>query len=450
MTSPPTGTLTFLFTDIEGSTKMWERSPQAMQAALARHDEIIRRAKEERGGYVFKTVGDAFCCAFWTATEALDTALEVQRTLFEEEWQETGPLRVRMALHIGAAEERDGDYFGPPVNRVARLLSAAHGGQVLLSLPTQELVRDQLPVGTSLMDLGERHLKDLFRPERVFQLLATGLPSEFPPLRTLDGYRNNLPLQPTPFIGREKEVSEVCERLSRPEVGLLTLTGAGGTGKTRLGLQAAAELTQQFEEGVFFVSLAAISDPELVVGAVAGTLGVKEAGDQPLLENLENYLDVKRMLLLVDNFEQVLEAAPMVTELLSAAPNLKVLATSRIPLRLYGEHEYSVPPLALPDPKRPPPVERLTHYEAVRLFVERVKAAKADFSVTNDNAPAVAEICHRLDGLPLAIELAAARIKVLSPQKMLERLGNRLKLLTGGARDLPERQRTLRSTIEWS
>jgi predicted ATPase len=215
-------------------------------------------------------------------------------------------------------------------------------------------------------------------------------------------------------------------------------------------LQAAAELTQEFDEGVFFISLAAIRDPQLVVGAVAGTLGVKEAGGQPLDESLENYLGEKRMLLLVDNFEQVLEAAPVVSELLSAAPYLKVLATSRIPLRLYGEHEYSVPPLALPDLERPPSVESLTQYEAVRLFVERAQAAKGDFSVTNDNAPAVAEICYRLDGLPLAIELAASRIKVLSPQKMLERLGNRLKLLTGGARDLPERQRTLRSTIEWS
>jgi predicted ATPase len=269
-------------------------------------------------------------------------------------------------------------------------------------------------------------------------------------LRTLDAYRNNLPLQPTPLIGREKEVAEVCERLSRPEVRLLTLTGAGGTGKTRLGLQAAAELAGEFEDGVFFVSLAAIRDPQLVVGAVARTLGVKEAGGQPLLESLEDYFCEKRMLLLVDNFEQVLEAAPMVSKMISAAPNLKVLATSRIPLRLYGEHEYSVPPLALPDPERLPTVERLTHYEAVRLFIERAQAAKADFSVTNDNAPAVAEICYRLDGLPLAIELAAARIKVLSPQKMLSRLGNRLMLLTGGARDLPERQRTLRATIEWS
>src|SRR5215211_2874300 len=221
MASPPTGTVTFLFTDIEGSTKRWERHPEAMQIALARHDEILRDAAEQHGGYVFKTVGDAFCCAFLTAPDALEAALEAQRRLLSSEWQETGPLRVRMALHTGAAEERDGDYFGPPVNRVARLLSAAHGGQVLLSLPTQELVRDQLPTQTSLRDLGEHRLKDLFRPERVYQLSAAELPSEFPPLRTLEAYRNNLPLQPTPLIGREKEVAEVCERLSRPEVRLL-------------------------------------------------------------------------------------------------------------------------------------------------------------------------------------------------------------------------------------
>jgi class 3 adenylate cyclase len=447
---PLTGTVTFLFTDIEGSTRLWEHNALAMQSALARHDELLRSVVEGCGGYVFKTVGDAICAVFPTAPDALQAALETQRRLLSSVWEQSGPLFVRMALHTGAAEERDGDYFGPPVNRVARLLSAAHGGQVLLSLPTQELVRDQLPAGTSLRDLGEYRLKDLFRPERVYQLLAPGLPVEFPPLRTLDAYRNNLPLQPTPLIGREKEVAEVCERLARPEVRLLTLTGAGGTGKTRLGLQAAAELTERFEDGVFFVPLAAISDPTLVLPAVAGTLGVKEAGGQPLLESLEYYLGEKRILLVTDNFEQVLEAAPVVTGLLSAASKVKVLATSRIPLRLYGEHEYAVPPLGLPDPERPPSVESLTQYEAVRLFVERAQAAKADFSVTNDNAPAVAEICYRLDGLPLAIELAAARIKVLSPQKMLGRLGNRLKLLTGGARDLPERQRTLRSTIEWS
>jgi predicted ATPase len=421
-----------------------------MQAALACHDELLRAAIEERGGYIFKTVGDAFCCAYTTATEALNAALEVQQMLFDEDWQVTDPLRVRMALHTGAAEERDGDYFGPPVNRVARLLSAGHGGQVLLSLPTQELVRDQLPAGTSLMDLGEVRLKDLFRPERVFQLVSLDLPSEFPPLRTLEAYRNNLPLQPTALVGREKEVSEVCDLLGGEETRLLTLTGPGGTGKTRLALQAAADLLDDFPDGTFFVPLATLTEPELFFSAVAETLGVRETAEQTLGESLKDYLSERRMLLVLDNFEQVLGAAPAVTELLAGAPELNVLATSRAPLGLYGEHEYAVPPLSVPDVRHLPDLKTLSQYEAVRLFIERAKSAKVDFEVTDENAPAVAEICVRLDGLPLAIELAAARIKMLPPKAMLQRLGNRLKLLTGGARDLPERQRTLRATIEWS
>jgi predicted ATPase/class 3 adenylate cyclase len=450
VTSPPTGTLTFLFTDIEGSTKLWENNAPAMQVALARHDEILRSAMEERGGYVFKTVGDAFCCAFITAPDALKAALEIQRTLFSSEWEHIGPLRVRMALHTGAAQERDGDYFGPPVNRVARLLSAAHGGQVLLSLPTQELARDQLPAQTTIRDLGEHRLKDLFRPERVFQLLAPELPSEFPPLRTLDAYRNNLPLQPTPLIGREKEVSDVCDLLGGEETRLLTLTGPGGIGKTRVALQAAADLLEDFTDGAFFVPLATLTEAELFFSAVAETLGVKETAEQSLDESLKDYLGERRLLLLLDNFEQVLGAAPIVTGLLAVAPGLKVLATSRAPLGLYGEHEFPVPPLSMPDLKRPPSLERLTQYEAVGLFVERARTVVPDFAITNESAPAVAEICVRLDGLPLAIELAAARIKMLPPKAMLKRLSSRLKLLTGGARDLPERQRTLRATIEWS
>jgi predicted ATPase/class 3 adenylate cyclase len=452
VTSPPTGTVTFLFTDIEGSTKLWESSPEAMRAALARHDQIMRDAAEERNGYVFKTVGDAFCCAFSTASAALEASLFAQRALFHGEgWpEETGPLRVRMALHAGAAEERDGDYFGPPVNRVARLLSAAHGGQVLLSLATQELVRDQLPPDAEVSDLGERRLKDLFRPERVFQLVAPGLPSEFPPLRTLEGHPNNLPLQPTPLVGREREVEEVAERLRGEEVRLLTLTGPGGTGKTRLALQAGAELLEAADDGVFFVSLATITDPELVPSAIAGSLGLKESAEGSLMETLESYLQQKRLLLILDNFEQVLEGATLVGALLGSCPELKVLSTSRMPLGLYGEQEYPVPPLALPDPRVLPPLERLTQYEAVRLFVERAKAVKLDFEVTNESAPAVAEICIRLDGLPLAIELAAARTKLLPPQALLMRLGNRLKLLKGGARNLPARQQTLRAAIDWS
>src|SRR5215216_6214663 len=450
MASPPTGTLTFLFTDIEGSTKLWEDNAPAMQAALARHDELIRRAIEERGGYVFKTVGDAFCAAFPTAPDALEAALETQRRLLSSDWEQSEPFRVRMALHMGAAEERDGDYFGPPFNRVARLLSAAHGGQVLLSLPTHEMVRDQLPAGTSLAVLGEHRLKDLFRPERVFQLVSPDLPSEFPPLRTLEAYRNNLPLQPTPLVGREKEVSEVCHLLGGEATRLLTLTGPGGIGKTRLALQAAADLLDDFPDGTFFAQLATLSEAGLLLPAVAETLGVRESGEQLLDESLKDYLKERRLLLVLDNFEQVLGAAPTVTELLAAAPGLKVLATSRAPLGLYGEHEYAVPPLSVPDVRHLPDFKTLSQYEAVRLFIERAKAAKADFEVTDESAPAVAEICVRLDGLPLAIELAAARIKMLPPKAMLQRLSSRLKLLTGGARDLPVRQRTLRGAIEWS
>jgi predicted ATPase/class 3 adenylate cyclase len=448
----PTGTVTFVFTDIEGSTKKWERSPEAMSEALARHDAILRRVTEEHDGYVFKTVGDAFCCAFATAAGALETSLVAQRALLAKQgWpEETGPLLVRMALHAGAAEERDGDYFGPPVNRVARLLSAGHGGQVLLSLTTQELVRDQLPEEVSLMDLGEHRLKDLFRPERTFQLVAPGLPSQFPPLKTLASRPNNLPVQPTPLVGREREVAEIVERLREEQARLLTLTGPGGTGKTRLALQAGADLLEEFDDGVFFVSLAAVTDSELVPPTIAKPLGVKESAEQSLEESLEAYLQQKHLLLILDNFEHVLEGATIVGDLLVSCPNLKVLATSRIPLRLYGEQEYPVPPLELPDSVHLPPLERLTQYDAVTLFVERARAVKPGFEITNDSAPAVAEICARLDGLPLAIELAAARTKLLPPQALLSRLSNRLKLLKGGARNLPARQQNLRGTIDWS
>lgn len=429
---------------------MWERAPVAMQHALARHDEILKSAIEDRGGYVFKTVGDAFCAAFASATDALEAALASQRALLTEAWGEGWVIRARMALHTGAVEERGGDYFGPPVNRVARLLSAGHGGQTLLSLATQELVRDGLPRGTELRDLGERYLKDLFRPERVFQLLAPGLPSGFPPLKTLDARLNNLPLQPTPLVGRERELGGVAALVRREEVRLLTLVGPGGTGKTRLGLQVAAELVDEFENGVFFVALAPVADPVLVTSTIAGALGVVETPEQPLAESLKDYLRAREILLLLDNFEQVVDEAPLVGDLLSACPKLKVLVTSRIALKVYGEREYAVPPLALPDLTRLPPVEHLTQYEAVRLFIERAQAVKAGFELTSENARAIAEICVRLDGLPLAIELAAARVKILPPEAMLGRLANRLKLLKGGARDLPDRQRTLRGAIDWS
>jgi predicted ATPase/class 3 adenylate cyclase len=451
MVHPPTGTVTFLFTDIEGSTKLWENSPTGMHAALTRHDTVLREAIEGHGGFVFKTVGDAFCAAFPTALGATESALAAQRDLFSEAWgEEIVALRVRMALHTGATHERDGDYFGPPVNRIARLLSAGHGGQVLLSSSTQELVRDHLPADTHLRDLGERQLKDLARPERVYQLTAPDLPSEFPPLRTLESYSNNLPLQATALIGREREVEAVCERLRGSETRLLTLLGPGGTGKTRVGLQAAAELVDDFDDGVFFVPIATITDPELVAPTIARVLGLSEGGAQPPEESLQGYLRERQTLLLLDNLEQVIESAPVLDGLLSAAPKLKILATSRTPLGLYGEQEFPVPPLSLPDPESLPPLENLANYEAIGLFLERARSVRPEFSLTQENAPAVVEICERLDGLPLAIELAAARIKLLPPRVLLERLGNRLKLLTGGARNLPERQRTLRNAIEWS
>jgi predicted ATPase/class 3 adenylate cyclase len=450
MTGLPTGTITFLFTDVEGSTKLWERNPEAMSKALSHHDELIRNAVEAHDGFVFKTVGDAFYVAFSPAAEAVEAAIDAQKSLLTEEWEETGPLKVRIALHTGTAEERGGDYFGPTLNRAARLLSAGHGGQVLLSLSTQRLVRDQLPLGAELRDLGVRRLKDVLGPEHIFQLTAPELPASFPPLNTLDVRLNNLPIQPTPLLGREREVAEIADLLRHADVRLLTLTGTGGTGKTRLALQSAAELIDDFEDGVFLVALAPISDPELVASTVAGALSVSESAGRPLKEDLRDFLNTKELLLVLDNFEQVVDAAPLVGELLSGCPGLKVLATSRTLLRIYGEHEYAVRPLELPDPDHLPPIETLRQYEAIRFFTERARAANAHFSLTNENALAVAEICARLDGLPLAIELAAARIKLLSPQAMCSRLSDPLKFLTGGARDLPERQRTLRGAIAWS
>jgi predicted ATPase/class 3 adenylate cyclase/Tfp pilus assembly protein PilF len=446
----PSGTVTFLFSDIERSTQLWEHHVQVMAVALARHDAILRQAVTDHGGVIVKTSGDGIHAVFARAPDALTATLAAQRVLHTEVWGATGPLWVRMALHTGVAEERDGDYFGPPLNRVARLTAAAHGGQILLSRATQELVRDHLPADVSLRDLGEHVLRGLSRPEQIFQLVVPDLPADFPALATLDHRRTNLLAQPTRLIGRDREVATVCTLLRTPDVRLLTVTGPGGIGKTRLALQVGAELLDAFPDGVYFVDLVPIHDPNLVVTTIAQTLDVRESGEQVLLDQLKGYLREKQLLLLLDNFEQVVAAASSVATLLAACPRLKVLVTSRAVLHLRGEKEVSLPPLALPDLGQIPPLDQLTQYAAVALFIARALDVQPDFAVTNDNALAVAEICARLDGLPLAIELAARRIKLFAPEALLAQLSNRLALLTGGARDLPERQQTLRKTIDWS
>ena len=454
MTALPTGTITFLFSDIEGSTRKWERHPDAMRRALAQHDRLLRAAFESCGGYVFKTIGDAFCVAFDTAQNGLTGALEAQRALHAAVWEEIGEMKVRMALHTGAAEHRDDDYFGQSLNRVARILSAAHGGQVLLSLATQELVRDLLPHGVQLRHLGEHRLRDLARPEHLYQLLAADLPAEFPALRSLESIPNNLPVQLTSFIGREREMAEVKRLLASTR--LLTLSGTGGTGKTRLSLQVAAELLDTFPDGVWFVEFATIDDPTLVVETVAAALDLRQEADRPLVSTLTAFLRSRHLLLILDNCEHVVAACARLAEaLLRAAPHLRILASSREPLGIAGETAWPLPPLSLPDHWReitagPDAIERLAQFEAVRLFIERATLARPAFQLSNDNVHLVAQICWRLDGIPLAIELAAARIRVLTLQQIVERLDDRFHLLTTGSRTAVPRQQTLRSLIDWS
>jgi predicted ATPase/class 3 adenylate cyclase len=425
----PSGTVTFLFTDIEGSTKLLHELGDDYAEALAAHRQVLRQAFADHGGAEVDTQGDAFLVAFSRAKDAVAAAADAQRALYD------GPIRVRMGVHTGEPIRTDEGYAGMDLHRGARIGAAGHGGQVLVSQTTRDLVEEDLPEALALRDLGEHRLKDLTRSQRIFQLVAEGLDREFPALATLDSRPTNLPAQSTALVGRERELADVVDLLRRPDVRLLTLTGPGGAGKTRLALQAAADLLDDFPDGAFFVALAGIAEASLVLPTIGHTLGVKESGGLSLAEAVANFLRDRQLLLVLDNFEHVAEAAPQVIELVLEGPSLKALVASRAPLHVSGEQEY--------------PVSELAEIDGIALFSERAQAMKPDFRLNGDE-PAVAEICRRLDGLPLAIELAAARAKVLSPSALLERLDQRLPVLTGGARDLPDRQRTLRDTIAWS
>ncbi|MEP6909170.1 MAG: adenylate/guanylate cyclase domain-containing protein [Actinomycetota bacterium] len=429
MAELPTGTVTFLFTDIEGSTRLLEELGDSYADALTGHREALRKAFADHNGSEVDTQGDAFFVAFARAKDAVNAAAASQRALAG------APIRVRMGIHTGEPIRTDEGYVGMDVHRGARIASAGHGGQILISRSAGELVRDDLPDELALEDLGEHRLKDLSRPQQIFQLVGEGLERDFPALATLDNRPTNLPLQPTRLIGRERELEEVGALLRRPEVRLLTVTGPGGAGKTRLTLQAAADSLDDFGDGVFVVGLAGVAVPSLVVPAIAQALGVRETAGVAPAEALERFVRERELLLVLDNFEHLLEAAPQIQELLLKAPSLKALVSSRAPLRVLGEQEYPIPELSARD--------------ALALFSERAQAVKPDFRLNGD-APTVAEICRRLDGLPLAIELAAARAKLLSATALLGRLENRLSVLSVGARDVPDRQRTLRATIAWS
>jgi predicted ATPase/class 3 adenylate cyclase len=450
LTALPSGTVTFLFTDIENSTGLWEQFGDAMRAALARHNEILRTAIERHYGTIFKIVGDAICAAFASALDALSAALAAQRALLAERQGAAVPMRVRIALHTGTAAPQDGDYVGLPLSYVTRLLESGHGGQVLLSRATQELVHDQLPRELGLRDLGAYQLKGFSQPQRLFQLVAPQLPDAFPSLRTLDMRPTNLTAHPTSLVDRVQEVRAVREALRDPAIRLLTLTGAPGIGKSRVGLRAAAELLDSFEDGVFVVNLTAAHTPPLLIEAIGQALEAPDQENQTPVERIKRALRSRRLLLVLDTFERLIGSAAVVVELLAASPGLKILITSRAALRVSGEHELQLLPLPLPALDPLPPLATLAAHPAVELFVSRARAVRPDLSLTDENAPAIAAICARLDGLPLAIELAAARGKLFTPQAMLARLQRRLSLLTDGARDLPLHQRALRSTISWS
>lgn len=450
----PEGTVTFLFTDIEGSTELLKQLGDEYAVLLSEHHEILGTCFAKWNGQEVDTQGDAFFYSFARATEAVTASAEAQRAISTHNWPKGVEVRVRMGLHTGEPLVAREGYVGIDVHRAARICHVGYGGQVLLSETTAPLVRNELPEGVGLRDLGDHRMKDLRHPERVYQLAISGLHVDFPSLKSLNAHPNNLPIQTTNHIGREAELISARNILSRPEVRLLTVTGPGGIGKTRLGLQLAAELSSEFDDGVFFVPLAPITDSMLVTSTIAKTLGIHDRGSQPILDTLSEYLRSHKTLLFLDNFEHVFEAASEVSRLLETCPLIKILVTSREVLRVRGEFEFLVHPLTVPDISHRPSVGQLRRNPAVELFFQRAQSVKPDFFITEENAISVAEICARLDGLPLAIELAAARVKLFPPKALLKQLlevngHSSLHILARGPRDAPERHRTLRATMDW-
>ncbi len=444
----PTGTVTFLFSDIEESTRLLTALGDRWPSILEVHSEILRNAIAAHDGTVVSTEGDSFFAVFPRAMEAVGAAAGIQRGLAAHQWPTGSEVSVRIGIHTGEGRLGTDNYVGLDVHRAARIAAAGHGGQVVLSATTQALIGPEPGAGLSLSDLGSHRLKDLPSLDRLWQLNVDGLPQTFPSLKSQDAHPNNLPVSATPLIGRRDELRTVADLLQRRR--LLTVTGVGGAGKTRLALAAGRESLANFSDGVFFVPLEEAHDRSAVVSAVAAALGVREKPDRNLEDGVLRYLRDRELLLILDNFEQVMSAAPLINEMLSRSDTLRIIVTSREVLHLSNEQAYDVPPLELPDPAHVSPLATLSQYESVALFVERGQAVRPEFILTAENSSAVAAICARLDGLPLAIELAAARLRLLTPQQILERLDDRLGLLATGATDLPERQRTLRGAVDWS
>ncbi|OQY97818.1 MAG: hypothetical protein B6D41_02945 [Chloroflexi bacterium UTCFX4] len=448
MNSLPTGTVTLLFTDIEGSTKLLQQLGERYARILAAHHEILRACFEKHHGRIVDTQGDSFFVCFARAMDAVNAAVDAQRALHAHAWDETIRVRVRMGLHTGEPTRAEDKYVGLDVHRAARIGAAGYGGQILLSETTLALIQNELPRAVSVRDLGKQRLKDFDAPAPLFQIICADLPSDFPPLKTIAAHPNNLPAQLSSFIGRERELDELASILQTTR--LLTLSGAGGAGKTRLSIQLAEKMLDAFPDGVWFIELARVSDAALIPQTIATALGVRdEAGN--LAQTLTNYLERKTLLLVFDNCEHLIDAAAQHAEnFLRAAPKLKIVATSREALNLAGEHIFHVPSLPLPQEMRGLAPETLLQSDAARLFVERATAANNHFRVTAQNVSPIAQICRRLDGIPLALELAAARVNALSAEQIAVRLDDVFRLLSGGSRTAMPRQQTLAAAIEWS